>query len=158
MASPFSSLSPNAPALLISPARPRKEEQRSHRDTAAYLTLSRTAYLNQKISCFSAGSKQLLLFPLPCTECSREAYLNLYCQRSQRGWSSVPSKPLGTISLWSLSRRRTTCHSQPSEATLASSTQQSTKGTANHPWREADYLHNPSSLIKGSSLFGTGRK
>lgn len=21
-------------------------------------------------------------------------------------------------------------------------------GTANHPWREADYLHNPSSLIK----------
>lgn len=53
---------------LISPARPGNDGQRSHRDSAAYLILSRMTYLNQQNSRFDAGKKQL--FPLVCRECS----------------------------------------------------------------------------------------
>lgn len=53
---------------LISPARLGNDGQRSHRDPAAYLTLSRTTYLSWENSWFDAGKNQL--FPLLCRECS----------------------------------------------------------------------------------------
>lgn len=76
---PFSLFPFHNLCTVISPARRGKDGQRSHRDTAAYLALFRTTYLNQGNSWSNAGKKQLFL--LLCRKCS------LCCG------ASIPSRP-----------------------------------------------------------------
>lgn len=95
MAVLFSSCSPSVPALLISPARQRKG-QRSHWNTAAYLRLPRTAYLNEKSSWFNDGRKQL--FPLLYREVLKSSLLESVLPKEPKRPAPSPIQ-LGTMSL-----------------------------------------------------------